>query len=79
MASLMAGALAGGVEAFVTFPLESLKTQLQFGTLNGGKVSLRARARAPFDMMVIPLDEMPQDSPTRTPPAAAELSCDHSS
>lgn len=44
VASLMAGALAGGVEAFVTYPLESLKTQLQFGSLNGGKVSHRTEA-----------------------------------
>lgn len=40
LASLAAGAIAGGIESFVTFPLESLKTQLQFGTLSGsGKVS----------------------------------------
>lgn len=39
-ASLLAGATAGGIESFVTFPLESLKTQLQFGALNGEKVSL---------------------------------------
>jgi hypothetical protein len=38
IASLVAGAMAGGVESFVTFPLESLKTQLQFGALEGGKV-----------------------------------------
>ena len=37
-ASLLAGATAGGIESFVTFPLESLKTQLQFGSLNGAKV-----------------------------------------
>nr|XP_018262175.1 solute carrier family 25 (mitochondrial citrate transporter), member 1 [Kwoniella dejecticola CBS 10117]OBR84333.1 solute carrier family 25 (mitochondrial citrate transporter), member 1 [Kwoniella dejecticola CBS 10117] len=37
IASLLAGAIAGGTEAFVTFPLESLKTQLQFGALEGGK------------------------------------------
>lgn len=30
IASLIAGATAGGVEAFITYPLESLKTQLQF-------------------------------------------------
>ncbi|BEI86108.1 hypothetical protein CcaverHIS002_0603950 [Cutaneotrichosporon cavernicola] len=30
IASLIAGATAGGIEAFVTYPLESLKTQLQF-------------------------------------------------
>ena len=39
IASLLAGATAGGIESFVTFPLESLKTQLQFGALNGEKVS----------------------------------------
>lgn len=39
IASLLAGATAGGIEAFITFPLESLKTQLQFGALEGGKVS----------------------------------------
>jgi hypothetical protein len=39
-ASLLAGATAGGIESFVTFPLESLKTQLQFGSLNGGKVCI---------------------------------------
>ena len=39
IASLLAGATAGGIESFVTFPLESLKTQLQFGALEGGKVS----------------------------------------
>jgi len=38
LASLLAGATAGGIESFVTFPLESLKTQLQFGALEGGKV-----------------------------------------
>lgn len=38
IASLLAGATAGGVEAFITFPLESIKTQLQFGALDGGKV-----------------------------------------
>lgn len=38
IASLLAGATAGGVEAFITFPLESVKTQLQFGALDGGKV-----------------------------------------
>ncbi|OXG43513.1 solute carrier family 25 (mitochondrial citrate transporter), member 1 [Cryptococcus neoformans] len=37
IASLLAGATAGGVEAFITFPLESVKTQLQFGALDGGK------------------------------------------
>lgn len=37
-ASLIAGATAGGVEAFVTYPLESLKTQLQFHA--DAKVSL---------------------------------------
>ncbi|GFZ44987.1 LOW QUALITY PROTEIN: Uncharacterized mitochondrial carrier [Saitozyma sp. JCM 24511] len=35
IASLLAGATAGGVESFITFPLESLKTQLQFGALEG--------------------------------------------
>lgn len=38
LASLLAGATAGGIEAFVTYPFESLKTQLQFGALNGEKV-----------------------------------------
>lgn len=40
VASLLAGATAGGIESFVTFPLESLKTQLQFGSLRSadGKV-----------------------------------------
>ena len=38
LASLLAGATAGGIESFITFPLESLKTQLQFGALEGGKV-----------------------------------------
>ncbi|WVF68991.1 hypothetical protein IAT40_003765 [Kwoniella sp. CBS 6097] len=37
VASLAAGAIAGGTEAFITYPLESLKTQLQFGALEGGK------------------------------------------
>ncbi|WVN90550.1 uncharacterized protein L203_105789 [Cryptococcus depauperatus CBS 7841] len=37
VASLLAGATAGGIEAFVTFPLESIKTQLQFGALDGLK------------------------------------------
>lgn len=35
IASLIAGATAGGVEAFITYPLENLKTQLQFGGPNG--------------------------------------------
>lgn len=35
IASLIAGASAGGVEAFITYPLENLKTQLQFGGHNG--------------------------------------------
>lgn len=40
LASLAAGAVAGGIESFITFPLESLKTQIQFGTLGAnGKVS----------------------------------------
>jgi hypothetical protein len=39
-ASLLAGATAGGVESFITYPFESLKTQLQFGALNGDKVFL---------------------------------------
>lgn len=39
IASLLAGATAGGVESFITYPFESLKTQLQFGALNGEKVS----------------------------------------
>jgi hypothetical protein len=39
IASLLAGAAAGGVESFITYPFESLKTQLQFGALNGEKVS----------------------------------------
>lgn len=39
IASLLAGATAGGIEAFITYPFESLKTQLQFGALNGEKVS----------------------------------------
>jgi solute carrier family 25 citrate transporter 1 len=43
IASLMAGATAGGVEAFITYPFESLKTQLQFGALNGEKVCLGGR------------------------------------
>jgi hypothetical protein len=38
IASLLAGATAGGVESFITYPFESLKTQLQFGALNGEKV-----------------------------------------
>jgi len=38
LASLLAGATAGGVESFITYPFESLKTQLQFGALNGDKV-----------------------------------------
>jgi solute carrier family 25 citrate transporter 1 len=38
IASLIAGATAGGFEAFVTYPLESLKTQLQFAA--DGKVGL---------------------------------------
>ncbi|ORX37237.1 putative mitochondrial inner membrane citrate transporter [Kockovaella imperatae] len=37
MASLCAGAIAGGFESFATYPLESLKTRLQFGALEGGK------------------------------------------
>ena len=41
LASLLAGATAGGVESFMTFPLESLKTQLQFGAMDGAKVSRR--------------------------------------
>lgn len=41
IASLIAGATAGGVEAFITYPLENLKTQLQFGGPNGA-VSRRA-------------------------------------
>lgn len=40
LASLLAGATAGGIEAFVTYPFESLKTQLQFGALNGEKVHI---------------------------------------
>jgi solute carrier family 25 citrate transporter 1 len=44
IASLLAGATAGGIESFVTFPLESLKTQLQFGSLNGGKVGVMRAA-----------------------------------
>lgn len=39
IASLLAGATAGGVESFITYPFESLKTQLQFGALNGQKVA----------------------------------------
>jgi dihydroorotase-like cyclic amidohydrolase len=35
IASLLAGAVAGGVESFVTYPLESIKTQVQFGALDG--------------------------------------------
>lgn len=38
LASLLAGATAGGVESFITFPLENLKTQLQFASLGPGKV-----------------------------------------
>lgn len=38
LASLIAGATAGGLESFVTYPLESLKTQVQFGSIDGGKV-----------------------------------------
>jgi solute carrier family 25 citrate transporter 1 len=38
LASLLAGATAGGLESFITYPLESLKTQVQFGALDG-KVS----------------------------------------
>ncbi|CAD6566333.1 MAG: hypothetical protein TREMPRED_002485 [Tremellales sp. Tagirdzhanova-0007] len=37
IASLLAGTAAGGVESFITFPLESLKTQLQFGSFDRGK------------------------------------------
>ncbi|KAK4685131.1 hypothetical protein P7C73_g5027, partial [Tremellales sp. Uapishka_1] len=37
IASLVAGATAGGIESFITYPLESLKTQVQFGSLNGSK------------------------------------------
>lgn len=44
IASLLAGATAGGVEAFITFPLESIKTQLQFGALDGGKVGFARRS-----------------------------------
>ncbi|WOO76830.1 putative mitochondrial carrier [Vanrija pseudolonga] len=39
IASLLAGATAGGVEAFITYPLESLKTQLQFGSPSGKKLT----------------------------------------
>ena len=42
IASLLAGATAGGVESFITYPFESLKTQLQFGSLNGQKVGAPA-------------------------------------
>ncbi|EIW67639.1 hypothetical protein TREMEDRAFT_33282 [Tremella mesenterica DSM 1558] len=35
VASLIAGATAGGVEAFTTYPFESLKTQLQFASTDG--------------------------------------------
>jgi hypothetical protein len=40
-ASLMAGATAGAFEGFVTYPLDSLKTQLQFAgkPVEGVKVS----------------------------------------
>ena len=38
IASLGAGAIAGGFEAFATYPLESLKTRLQFAALEQGKV-----------------------------------------
>ena len=44
IASLIAGATAGGVEAFVTYPFESLKTQLQFGSATG-KVSTGQRSK----------------------------------
>ena len=33
LASLIAGATGGAVEAFCTYPFESVKTQLQFGQL----------------------------------------------
>jgi hypothetical protein len=48
LASLLAGATAGGVESFVTYPFESLKTQLQFGALNGEKVASVYRYANPF-------------------------------
>jgi len=38
LASLLAGATAGGIESFITFPLESIKTQTQFGALADTKV-----------------------------------------
>lgn len=44
VASLLSGAIAGGFESFATFPLESIKTQLQFAVLETGKVRLSAHA-----------------------------------
>lgn len=40
LASLIAGATAGAFEGFVTYPLDSLKTQLQFAgkPVEGAKV-----------------------------------------
>lgn len=64
IASLIAGATAGGVEAFITFPLESIKTQLQFGALDGGKVGSlslinlyllsKPRLSSPADRNILP-------------------------
>ena len=39
IASLIAGASGGAIESFVTFPFESVKTQLQFGATINGKAS----------------------------------------
>ncbi|KAI9634692.1 putative mitochondrial inner membrane citrate transporter [Dioszegia hungarica] len=47
LASLAAGAVAGGVESFITFPLESVKTQIQFGTA----VSASGKPLSPYQAL----------------------------
>jgi hypothetical protein len=39
LASLLAGATAGAIEGFVTYPTEYAKTQLQFGAKNAASAN----------------------------------------
>jgi hypothetical protein len=63
LASLLAGATAGGVESFITYPFESLKTQLQFGALNGDKVFLLLST---YDTELMKANEPISDASTDT-------------
>ena len=65
-ASLLAGATAGGFEAFATYPFESIKTRVQFTAAEQGQVSASdQRQGLPVKLGLTGLSSMQTLSPFR--------------